>query len=206
MSKSKPSLTKKNLLRARRVLIVVTDLLKENNIPYHLEGGALLGIVRDKDLLPWDNDVDISIPLEYAEAVLKLRTILFWKGYKISIRKSVKDVGPIKKGQYSIFKVKPLLGYVLYWFLPNYNKQFIVMDIFTKTKDNTHSYWQAKEKVMRVENKYYESFETIEYRGHLLRAPNHYRDYLTQKYGDWSIPVKDWDCGENELTIVNVKE
>ena len=202
MSKSKPSLTNKNLLRARRLLIVVIDLLNNNNIPYHLEGGALLGIVRDKDLLPWDNDVDISIPLEYAGAVLKLRTNLFWKGYKISIRKSVKDVGPIKRGQYSILKVKPLLGYVLYWFLPNYNKHLIIMDIFTKTKDNTHSYWQAKEKVMRVENKYYESFETIEYRGHTLRVPNHYRDYITQKYGDWSIPVKDWDCGENELTIV----
>lgn len=202
MSKSKPSLTKKNLLRARRLLFVVTDLLDRNNIPYHLEGGALLGIVRDRGLLPWDNDVDISIPLEYAEAVLKLRWTLFFKGYKISIRKSVKNIGPIQKGQYSILKIKPLVGYVLYWFLPNYNMQFIVMDIFTKTKDNIHSYWQAKEKVMRVENNYYTSFETIEYMGHTLKAPNHYKDYLTEKYGDWSIPIKDWDCGENEHTII----
>jgi lipopolysaccharide cholinephosphotransferase len=35
-----------------------------------------------------------------------------------------------------------------------------------------------------------------------LKVPHQYKDYLTKKYGDWSVPVKEWDCAVNELTIV----
>jgi lipopolysaccharide cholinephosphotransferase len=202
MAKDKPSLTEKNLTSARKVLFTVTELLSKKNIPYHLEGGTLLGIVRDNDLLPWDYDVDISIPFEQASHVLKLKFALLLKGYKISVRKSEKEIGPIKIGQYSIFKVKPVLDYILYWFLPRHSKNFVVLDIFVKTNDETFTYWQAKKKIMRVENKYYQSQETIPYKGHSLNVPNHYKDYLTEKYGDWSTPIRDWDCGENELTII----
>ena len=31
------------------------------SIPYWLEGGTLLGIIRENRLLPWDNDMDISM-------------------------------------------------------------------------------------------------------------------------------------------------
>lgn len=202
MAANKPVLTKKNLLNARKALLEITKLLDKKNIPYHLEGGTLLGLVRDKDLLAWDYDVDISVPFEYAEQIIKLKFQFLLKGYKLSVRKSLKDVGPIKKGQYSIFKLKPIFDYVLYWFKPNHNESFVVLDIFVKTADTTHTYWQAKEKVMRVENKYYESFDTVEFQGHALKTPNHNRDYLSEKYGNWQVPVKEWDCGENELTIV----
>jgi lipopolysaccharide cholinephosphotransferase len=202
MAKIKASLTKRNLESARKVLFTITALLSQHKIPYHLEGGTLLGIVRDNDLLPWDNDVDISVPSAFAGEILKLRFALLLKGYKISCRRSLIDVGPIRQGQYSAFKIKPILGYMAHWFLPSYEQHFIVMDIFMKTSDQQHTYWQAKDKVMRVGNKYYESFETVDYQEHSLRVPNHFKEYLTQKYGNWSVPVKDWDCGENELTII----
>lgn len=78
----------------------------------------------------------------------------------------------------------------------------MVLDVFVKTDDSLHTYWQAMEKVMRVDKKFYSSFETVQYLGHALKVPNQFRDYLTQKYGDWSVPVKEWDCGENELTVM----
>ena len=63
MGKSKESnVIERNIVAARKMLISVAELLDKNSILYHLEGGTLLGIVRDKDLLPWDNDIDISIP------------------------------------------------------------------------------------------------------------------------------------------------
>jgi len=200
MSGSSPTLTHKNLLNARKLLFEVTALLDKKCIPYHLEGGTLLGIVRDRELLPWDHDVDLSSPKPYAEKILALRFQLLLKGYKVSVRKSKHDVGPFKKGDYSLIKIKPLIGYYIKWFIPNY-QSFVVLDLFIKAQDATHTYWQAQEKVMRVENKYYKSFETIDYQGKPLKAPNHYKDFLTEKYGNWSIPVKEWNCGENELTI-----
>lgn len=202
MEKSEASLIKGNLTAARKLLFTITNVLDEKGIPYHLEGGTLLGIVRDHDLLPWDHDVDISIPFEFADEIPKLRMPLLKKGYKISVRRSLKNTGPIKIGHYSIFKIKPLFAYMVYWFIPGYKRQLVVMDIFVKAKDEAFTYWQAKDKVMRVENKYYESFETVQYRGHLLKVPNHYREFLTQKYGNWSITVKDWDCARDESTVI----
>ena len=48
------------------MLFYFTDFLTKHRINYFLEGGTLLGIVRDGDLLPWDHDVDISI--DYSDA------------------------------------------------------------------------------------------------------------------------------------------
>ncbi|HYF69782.1 MAG TPA: LicD family protein [Ohtaekwangia sp.] len=195
------SLTLQNLIRAKNTLFTVATLLNKNGIPYHLEGGTLLGLVRDKALLPWDHDVDISVPAHHTLQLLKLRYEFLKHGYKISPKKSPKTIGPIKKGEYYVIKVKPLLSYMINWFIPSYKKNYIVLDIFLKRRDDHYTYWEAKGKVMRVENKFYETYETVYYGDVPLKAPNHYREYLTQKYGDWSIPVKEWDCAKNELTI-----
>lgn len=201
MITSEPTLTASNLVSARKLLLLVTRLLDENNIPYYLEGGTLLGLVRDKELLPWDHDVDLAAPVEYAPAIVKLKFRLLLRGYKLSVRKSTQSFGPIKVGDYSVIKIKPIAGYFIRWFVPRYSS-FIVLDLFLKTSDELHTYWQAQGKVMRVSNHYYKSFEEIEYAGHTLKAPSHYGDFLTEKYGDWSIPIKNWNCGTDELTIV----
>lgn len=197
-----PTLSEKNLHRAQKLLFTVTELLDKHHIPYHLEGGTLLGIVRDQDLLPWDHDVDISVPHQFSENVIALKTALRRKGYRLAMKKSRIDSGPIKKGDYYVFKIKPLMGYFLHWFVPGYYKNLIVLDIFVKATEGEYVYWQAKNRTMRVSKQYYQSFETVTYQDKQLRAPNNFKDYLTEKYGDWSVPIKEWDCGENELTIL----
>lgn len=201
LKKKTTNLSGRNLKVARKLLFDVIDILEKNSIPYHLEGGTLLGIVRDKDLLPWDHDVDISVPETEVDRIIKLGPELLLKGYKFSKRKSGIEHGPIKKAAYSVMKVKPLFKYLGRIFSRRLFSDFVVLDIFVKMKDEKYTYWQAQGKVMRVDNRYYESFETIDYLGRSLRVPNHYREYLTEKYGDWSIPVKEWNCGEHEGTI-----
>jgi len=202
MGRKEAQLTPKNLKRARRILFEVVELLEKHNIDYHLEGGTLLGLVRDKDLLPWDHDVDISVPIEMGDALLKLRKELFLKGYKISIRKSFQDFGPIKKGDYSVLKIKPIGFYLLYMLYRKAKKNLIVLDVFIKTMDESYAYWQAAGKIMRVDAKYYKSFEIADAFGKSFRVPFEYKNYLTEKYGDWSIPVKEWNC-INEKTVVD---
>jgi lipopolysaccharide cholinephosphotransferase len=197
----KTNLISKKLDYARKTLLLVCNLLDEHNIPYHLEGGTLLGLVRDGDLLPWDGDLDISIPLEYAGQLEKMKWTFLKIGIKMSTRRSQQTHGPIQKGQLSIFKIKSLANYLVQLVWPKYPS--VVLDIFVKVKDDQYTYWQANSKIMRVENRYYESFETISYRGKQLKVPNQYKAYLTEKYGDWSVVIKEWDCTENELTIVN---
>lgn len=185
---------------SRKMLLEICSMLDQHNIPYYLEGGTLLGIVRDGDLLPWDGDLDISIAPEHIDNFLKLNWKFASLGKKLSIRKSTFSNGPIQTGQISLIKVKPLLQYLIKAIHPKHD--IIVLDVFIKVKDSTHTYWQANGQVMRVENIHYDTFDTVSYRGKQLKVPHKYKDYLTKKYGNWSVPIKEWDCAVNELTIV----
>ena len=192
----------KNIQKARNMLFCSTDFLNKYNIPYFLEGGTLLGIVRDGDLLPWDHDVDISINYQDAEKFDKLRWKFYFKGYRVTRRRGIQSYGPIKPNDYRIFKMKPIGLSFFKLFFPVLAQKMVVLDIFVKTNDDTHTYWQSMGKILRVNKSHYQSSEVVELNGRKLSAPFNYKDYLTAKYGDWSIPVKEWLCKEDEKAIV----
>jgi len=66
----------------------IDRILKENNIKYIIEAGTLLGAVRHKGLIPWDDDSDISIEDKYFDKFLSLENEFKKNGYgleKISL-------------------------------------------------------------------------------------------------------------------------
>jgi hypothetical protein len=56
-----------------RIMNVTDRILKENNIKYFITCGTLLGSVREKGIIPWDNDIDIGIFQEDFNKVLALK-------------------------------------------------------------------------------------------------------------------------------------
>ena len=65
LSKYNPegSTLRKSQLRMLEILKAVDKVCRENNIPYFLESGTLLGAVRHGGFIPWDDDIDISVML-----------------------------------------------------------------------------------------------------------------------------------------------
>ncbi len=177
-----------------RQLLGVVDILNDAKVPYYLEGGTLLGIVREGRLLPWDSDTDISIMRRDLPGLMGLLPKIRNLGWRLRTKKYKQDHLFAKKGLPRIIKVKDRKSLI--------KKTSNCLDIIIKDELDGHVYWEAADFVMKVENSYYDGFDEIEWRGRSLKAPRNYTDYLTEKYGDWSVVQKEWSCSM-EQTIVS---
>lgn len=59
-----PAMMKRAWAAQMEVLHVVAGVCKNNGIRYFADGGTLLGTVRHKGMIPWDDDIDICVVRE----------------------------------------------------------------------------------------------------------------------------------------------
>ena len=48
------------------------DILEQHSIPYYMLGGTMLGAVRHKGFIPWDDDMDFGIPRAFYNEALSI--------------------------------------------------------------------------------------------------------------------------------------
>lgn len=54
------------------MLSAVHDICVQNGLRYYMIGGTMLGAIRHKGFIPWDDDIDIALPRKDYEAFIKL--------------------------------------------------------------------------------------------------------------------------------------
>ncbi len=47
--------------RSFELLCLIDDICGREGVPYFLTGGSEIGAVREKDIIPWDDDIDINV-------------------------------------------------------------------------------------------------------------------------------------------------
>jgi len=217
----------KNADESLKILKETINILNKYSIDYYLDFGTLLGAVRDNGLIPWDNDIDISLFKE--EDYHKINDILFELNeiglgvWVISFYRSIanrkiqlqndntvttfvdfKDIHFTDMFRYRMAEVR------------NKRKKFFLiekkgknsMDIFFKYKKDNKLYWMAENRVHSIDaDALGDELIEIDFYDMKCKIPKNYDEYLTQIYGDWKTPHEGWveDDGVTEI-IYNVKD
>lgn len=189
-------LTGSHAVTAEKMLRDVTKILDSENIPYVLEGGTLLGIVRENRLLPWDTDMDLTITREHARALLRVRWKFWLRGYRTRIRINRNDTPQFKKNspRLLIIQTRKFLFF----------KKDRLMDIFIKDLNGDRYFWTVSEVnpvLKSAPRRYYEETVKFGFNGHMYSIPKEYDSYLQSRYGDWRTPKETWDYKKDDLSI-----
>lgn len=185
-----------DVLKCYQTLYDITKLFDKHKIEYYIDGGTLLGAVRHKGMIPWDDDLDV-------EVLQKDESKLISDSFKLSLSKNGYNIYPYRLG-YKIYKINGRS-------IQNYKWKYPFLDIFiskiednrTKlvlsTKDNN---WDnchfLKDELYPLKKYKFGEFE--------VTGPNDPYGYLNKCYGkDWnSVKYQEWNH-KDEKRIEKVK-
>jgi len=68
----KPEILRKAQLIMLEMLIEFDAICKKHQLQYWLDSGTLLGAVRHQGFIPWDDDIDLSMPIEDYKKFIKI--------------------------------------------------------------------------------------------------------------------------------------
>jgi len=67
-------------------------ICENHNIPYYMLGGTMLGAIRHKGFIPWDDDMDFGVPYKYYDQLISLLKAELPEPYRCSTYKDSRCV------------------------------------------------------------------------------------------------------------------
>lgn len=190
----KITLSNKNKEIAESLLLDVAKSLNILSVNYWLEGGTLLGIKRESRLLPWDNDLDLSINSSEVSKIDDLIINLKSKNLRVRVRKFDSTSEFFNRGDIRIIKIRNKRFF-------NLLKGSVCLEIFVKYPKKENTYWMIGNTTKNVPSKYYARLQSIKFKDYFFSIPILTEEYLTYRYGDWKTPVKEWNTFTDDKAL-----
>ncbi len=191
-------LNSENELNAIDLLKKVTNEIDKSNVEYWLEGGTLLGAIRDKKLIPWDHDLDIGIKFSNDKEIKQLISSLK-KYFFVRPLKFPSDPKIWSLGKYRVIKVYTKKTY--------FKRSSLCLDIFLYYKGHVKDQGEMYKYVVWGKNachqlKYFDSLDEITFYDTKFKIPSFSEQFLEVKYGsNWRTPKKHWNVALDDGSI-----
>lgn len=153
------------------LLVQADSILKDSGLKYWLSFGTILGFYRDKDIIPWDTDIDISVFVDEGQEEIVSEIVNKFANEWKYIR-SVKENGLQMQSAYQ-----------------REDKFIIDLSFFRTIDKRLYSYCEGglwlndKEVILPTKN--------IETKYGEFPAPSDIEVYLTTRYGGWQSKSDD---------------
>jgi len=155
----------KELNDRKKGFIEVTDFFDELKINYFLQGGVLLGAVRNQNFIKWDWDVEISL---FEKDLIKNWDIIInsltEKNFKIH-----KENNNRTQLKIELYKYQPI--------------DITSFTIFGWSYDHkSNCYFRKK---IKIPGNFINNMDSIKFMGKIFKCPGPVEKYLEYQYGDW---------------------
>jgi phosphorylcholine metabolism protein LicD len=162
--------TPKQQIFHAKMLEDVKETLDRYNVTSILSGSALLGIIRDGDLIPWSPGVILIVYYSKVKPVEnKIKADLIKKGFRLT-----RHYKKAKNWKIRVDKKK-------------WNVEIVGYDL----SDNSKNYYRSSGKRIKIiPAKYFCFLKEIGFKGVIYKCPEDVDGFLTHLYGDWKKPIK----------------
>jgi lipopolysaccharide cholinephosphotransferase len=167
-------------------LLTVMEVFKKYNVRAFLSYGAVLGAVREKDFIKWDDDIDIDVidPIDF-ETRKKIGHTLLDLGFRpqpimFNVFGRMEDSEPGYNGDGET-------GIIVC------QRDFKFSIFFYKLEGDEYVCTPKMGSYKLISNpaRFYEKPDKVKLHGETFITPGAVKEYLTYVYGDWKTPKRD---------------
>jgi hypothetical protein len=154
----------------------VYEVFQEHGIKCWLSHGTMLGVYRDGDFIPWDDDADVGADIRTADRRLEAEEKLRDMGFFVpQIGDRTRPVSEVDNMPYhDTVAIRDGEKIEVWWYEKIGDKYVYDVD--------RHAWLQHPEK-------YYDTLATIDFKGTHFNIPSHIEQWLEMMYSsDWNVP------------------
>ena len=180
--------------QARLALRWILNNFNQSAHPYYLDGGTLLGLARSGDLIPWDNDIDISI--------LKQDSEFYGELLENSLTDLILNTGSRWKLEHLLYESSDKAwkeGELRKIIIRNEDFKFNIA-IIVRYHNAPHYCYSAVSCIFSDHERHFTQNEWLDFYDVRASVPYDYKSFLDNTYGNWETEVREWSYTDYKNT------